>query len=140
MELLLQAFVLGNGAIPTNVCLLPLYPGLLAFLAAQRSGDAGDATDRVAAARRRRIAGSLGLFVLAGVLTLMLALGALLAGTRTAVAGLLLWLRSSTSWSPRSAWRSWRAAIRSHGSRPVAPSPCATRGRQPSATVSCWRR
>jgi cytochrome c-type biogenesis protein len=100
VDLLLQAFILGNGAILTNVCLLPLYPGLLAFLAAQRAGELGDdATDaatRAAALRRRRIAGSLGLFVLAGVLTLMLALGALLAVTRTAVAALLPWLLPAT--------------------------------------------
>ncbi|NJR12622.1 hypothetical protein HC776_01690 [bacterium] len=28
-----EAFLLGNTAILTNVCLLPLYPGLIAFLA-----------------------------------------------------------------------------------------------------------
>lgn len=33
MMRLLAAFSLGNSAILTNVCLLPLYPGLLAFLA-----------------------------------------------------------------------------------------------------------
>ena len=33
MNELLQAFVLGNTAILTNVCVLPLYPGLIAFLA-----------------------------------------------------------------------------------------------------------
>jgi cytochrome c-type biogenesis protein len=67
MEQYLQAFVLGNGAILTNVCLLPLYPGLIAFLAGnvQRNGHPG-ATKW------------LGLLVLTGVLTLMLALGALL--------------------------------------------------------------
>ena len=67
MEQYLQAFVLGNGAILTNVCLLPLYPGLIAFLAGnvQNSGHKG-ATKW------------LGLLVLTGVLTLMLALGALL--------------------------------------------------------------
>ena len=62
MEQYLQAFVLGNGAILTNVCLLPLYPGLIAFLAGnvQNSGHKG-ATKW------------LGLLVLTGVLTLMLA-------------------------------------------------------------------
>lgn len=33
MHELLQAFLLGNGAILTNVCILPLYPGLMAFWA-----------------------------------------------------------------------------------------------------------
>ncbi len=80
MEALLQAFVLGNGAILTNVCLLPLYPGLIAFLAAQR-------TDASPAAR-----GALGLYVLAGVLVLMLALGAVLAGARASFAAILPWL------------------------------------------------
>ncbi|MDF1521662.1 MAG: hypothetical protein P1P87_02435, partial [Trueperaceae bacterium] len=80
MEALLQAFVLGNGAILTNVCLLPLYPGMMAFLAAQRA-------DASPAAR-----GTLGLYVLAGVLVLMLALGALLAGARASFAAILPWL------------------------------------------------
>lgn len=60
----LEAFILGNGAILTNVCVLPLYPGMVAYLAA----DAG---------HERRGVGSawLGLLVLAGVLTLMTAVG-----------------------------------------------------------------
>ena len=67
MEQYLQAFVLGNGAILTNVCILPLYPGLIAFLAgsAQHSQNKG-ATKW------------LGLLVLVGVLTLMLVLGTIL--------------------------------------------------------------
>jgi cytochrome c-type biogenesis protein len=78
MEQYLQAFVLGNGAILTNVCLLPLYPGLIAFLAgnAQQSRSAG-ATKW------------LGLLVLAGVLTLMLALGALLYGLQQSFSAIL---------------------------------------------------
>lgn len=78
MEQYLQAFVLGNGAILTNVCLLPLYPGLIAFLAgnAQQSRSAG-ATKW------------LGLLVLAGVLTLMLALGALLYGLQQSFSSIL---------------------------------------------------
>ena len=91
MDLLLQAFLLGNGAILTNVCLLPLYPGLLAFLAAQSARPSAAAT-----APPRRVGGSLGLFVLAGVLVLMLALGALLSATRTAVAAMLPWLLPAT--------------------------------------------
>jgi len=83
MGLLLQAFVLGNGAILTNVCLLPLYPGLIAFLAAQREPAAGARTTDPR---------WLGLFVLAGVLVLMLLLGAILMATRAAVAAWLPWL------------------------------------------------
>lgn len=67
MNELLQAFVLGNTAILTNVCVLPLYPGLIAFLA----GTAGDQ-------RPRRSTYFLGLFVLAGVLSLMTFIGWLL--------------------------------------------------------------
>jgi cytochrome c-type biogenesis protein len=62
---LLQAFVLGNGAILTNVCLLPLYPGLIAFLAGTSAGDA----------RSRSATPWLGLVVLAGILTLMTGVG-----------------------------------------------------------------
>jgi len=65
MSQLVQAFVLGNGAILTNVCLLPLYPGLIAFLAGTSGGDA----------RARRATPWLGLVVLAGILTLMTAVG-----------------------------------------------------------------
>lgn len=67
MHELLQAFLLGNAAILTNVCILPLYPGLIAFLA----GSAGNE-------RTRRAAHWLGLLVLAGILSLMLAVGWLL--------------------------------------------------------------
>ncbi len=67
MEQYLQAFVLGNGAILTNVCMLPLYPGLVAFLAGSvQHGHNKGATKW------------LGLLVLSGVLTLMLVLGAIL--------------------------------------------------------------
>lgn len=60
----LQAFVLGNGAILGNVCMLPLYPGLIAFLA----GNAGTA---------RRTTAWLGVLVLAGVLSMMTLVGLL---------------------------------------------------------------
>lgn len=63
----LQAFILGNSAILTNVCILPLYPGLIAYLAGNAQNE-----------RFRRAAPLLGAFVLAGVLVLMLAVGALL--------------------------------------------------------------
>ena len=67
MHELLQAFLLGNAAILTNVCMLPLYPGLLAFLA----GNAGNE-------RAQRATRWLGFLVLAGILSLMLAVGWLL--------------------------------------------------------------
>jgi cytochrome c-type biogenesis protein len=67
MNELIQAFVLGNTAILTNVCVLPLYPGLIAFLA-------GTANDQ----RSRRATNLLGLFVLAGVLSMMILVGWLL--------------------------------------------------------------
>lgn len=67
MSRLLEAFVLGNGAILTNVCLLPLYPGLVAFLAA----NVGDE-------RARRATAWLGVLVLAGILSLMTLVGLVL--------------------------------------------------------------
>lgn len=67
MNELLQAFVLGNAAILTNICVLPLYPGLIAFLA-------GTANSK----RMGRTTHFLGLFVLAGVLILMILIGWLL--------------------------------------------------------------
>ena len=69
MTELLGAFLLGNAAILGNVCMLPLYPGLFALLAAQADGD--------------RDAGSLrwmGVLVLAGVLTTMVAIAGALYG------------------------------------------------------------
>lgn len=61
-----EAFLLGNAAILGNVCVLPLYPGLLAFLAGQDEG------------KPRRGVEWLGLLVLAGVLSLMLMVGIVL--------------------------------------------------------------
>lgn len=51
----------------TNPCVLPLYPGFLAYLSSQTGNGAG---------RQQYL---LGLFVLAGVLTIMLALGGIIA-------------------------------------------------------------
>lgn len=68
MSELLTAFSLGNAAILTNVCLLPLYPGLIAFLAGtSTSGE-----------RSRTATGLLGVLVLAGILSMMLLIGLLL--------------------------------------------------------------
>ncbi len=67
MSELIEAFVLGNSAILTNVCILPLYPGLMAFLAGNANNE-----------RARKAMRWLGVFVLAGVLTLMTAVGAIL--------------------------------------------------------------
>lgn len=63
----LRAFLLGNQAILTNVCLLPLYPGLIAFLAGNSSNE-----------RIKEGGRWLGLLVLAGVLSMMLLVGFLL--------------------------------------------------------------
>lgn len=61
---LATAFVLGSGAILTNVCLLPLYPGLIAFLAGAMPAGRGGRW--------------LGVLVLAGILSMMLVIGGLL--------------------------------------------------------------
>jgi cytochrome c-type biogenesis protein len=75
----LEAFVLGNGAILTNVCMLPLYPSMVAYLAA----DSG---------RARGWSAVLGVLVLAGVLTMMLAVGLALFLLRWSFGAILPWL------------------------------------------------
>jgi len=67
MSQLIEAFVLGNSAILTNVCILPLYPGLIAFLAGNAQNERSQAATKW-----------LGLLVLAGVLSLMLLVGLIL--------------------------------------------------------------
>ena len=67
MSQLIEAFVLGNSAILTNVCILPLYPGLIAFLAGNSQNERAQAATRW-----------LGLLVLAGVLSMMLLIGLIL--------------------------------------------------------------
>jgi cytochrome c-type biogenesis protein len=69
MSNLLQGFLLGNAAILTNVCILPLYPGMIAYLAARSGTDAQGATSS---------GRWLGLAVFTGIVTLMLGVGALL--------------------------------------------------------------
>ncbi|MEO8611069.1 MAG: cytochrome c biogenesis protein CcdA, partial [Chloroflexota bacterium] len=70
MDELIRAFSLGNAAILTNACLLPLYPGLIAFLA-QSTGSADSQ-------RSRRATGWFGVLVLAGILTMMTLIGLVL--------------------------------------------------------------
>lgn len=61
MGQLVEAFILGNAAILGNVCILPLYPGLIAFLAGTAENPRG-----------ARLRPWLGVIVLAGVLSMML--------------------------------------------------------------------
>lgn len=64
MDTLVTQFLAGNAAIFTNICMLPLYPGLIAFLAGNANNE-----------RAKHAPVLLGALVLAGILTLMLALG-----------------------------------------------------------------
>ncbi len=64
MDQFLQGFVFGSASILTTACLLPLYPGLIAFLAGNAQNE-----------RTRRATPFLGVLVLAGILTTMMALG-----------------------------------------------------------------
>lgn len=81
MNQLIEAFVLGNAAILTNVCLLPLYPGLIAFLAGNANNE-----------KFKQAASWLGLLVLAGVLTLMIFVGLTVYLLKTSFAAILPWL------------------------------------------------
>lgn len=80
MEQFVQAFALGVAS-AASPCLLPLYPGFIAYLAGNSRSIAG-----------RRAAGLLGLLVLAGVLTVMLAIGLLLTVLAVPVGPVLAWL------------------------------------------------
>ncbi|TVR18596.1 MAG: hypothetical protein EA396_14780 [Anaerolineaceae bacterium] len=79
---LIESFTLGNLAITTNVCLLPLYPGLIAFLAGsvQQGADGEGAIS--GGERPMWVTGLLGLFVLLGVLAVMLLLALILHGLK----------------------------------------------------------
>ena len=81
MNELWQAFLLGNASILTNVCLLPLYPGLIAFLA-------GNAANKPAA----RGGSWLGVLVLAGVLSMMTLVGLLLFLLQSSFGAIFPWL------------------------------------------------
>jgi cytochrome c-type biogenesis protein len=67
MEALVATFILGLGS-AASPCLLPLYPGFIAYLAGTTSGGP-----------RRGVVALLGLAVLAGLLTTMIVIGVLLA-------------------------------------------------------------
>lgn len=64
----------------TSPCVLPLYPGFLAYLSGQTEAGAG---------RQRYF---LGLFVLAGVLTMMLALGGIIAALAVPIGSILAYV------------------------------------------------
>lgn len=81
MSQYLSAFLLGNAAILGNVCVLPLYPGLIAFLA-------GNAQT----ARPRQGGIFLGAVVLAGVLLTMILLGLILYLLGQTFSRILPWL------------------------------------------------
>lgn len=66
MNELIQAFTLGNLAILTNVCILPLYPGLIAYMAGNAKNE-----------RAQKATKWLGVLVLAGVLSMMVLIGAI---------------------------------------------------------------
>lgn len=81
MSELWGGFLLGNASILTNVCLLPLYPGLIAFLAGNAEND-----------RVKIATGWLGLMVLAGVLSMMVLVGFLLSLLQSSFGAVLPWL------------------------------------------------
>lgn len=79
METLVATFLLGLGS-AASPCLLPLYPGFIAYLA-------GTGTDRGG----RRVTAFLGLAVLAGLLTTMVIVGAALSVLALPFGDLLRW-------------------------------------------------
>src|SRR3954471_16640864 len=87
---LVEAFILGNSAILTNVCVLPLYPSMMAYLAA----DAEHSRSPVRGTGGWGVSGRalLGVLVLAGVLTMMLVVGLALFLLRRSFGTILPWL------------------------------------------------
>ncbi|MEJ7839664.1 MAG: cytochrome c biogenesis protein CcdA [Thermomicrobiales bacterium] len=76
----IQAFLLGNGAILGNVCVLPLYPGFIAFLGS------------VAGTERHRMSRPLlGVTVFAGMIVMMLGLGWILFELNRAFSSIFSW-------------------------------------------------
>lgn len=93
MSQLVEAFVLGNGAILTNVCMLPLYPSMVAYLAADAAPGGGSALGPGVKRRTHGAVGAwLGLLVLAGVCTMMTAVGLTLFLLRQSFGTILPWL------------------------------------------------
>ena len=78
METALASFFLGLLA-TANPCILPLYPGFLAYISGQ--SESGKPAQRY----------FLGFFVLAGVLTMMVALGGLIAALSVSIGRVLLY-------------------------------------------------
>lgn len=79
MGIALSSFLLGLLA-TTNPCILPLYPGFLAYLSGQTEGGAP---------RQKYF---LGFFVLAGVLSMLIALGGLIAALSVSIGRVLSYL------------------------------------------------
>ena len=79
MEALVATFLLGLGS-AASPCLLPLYPGLIAYLAGTRGTVAS-----------RRVSALLGLAVLAGLLTTMIAVGVLISVVALPIGDVLRW-------------------------------------------------
>jgi cytochrome c-type biogenesis protein len=87
----LGAFLLGNAAILGNVCVLPLYPGLLAFLAGTMQNQNQNQNEL----QQGRVRGSgvlLGAMVLAGVLATMILLGFIMFAIGQSFSRILPWL------------------------------------------------
>ena len=82
MQEWILAFTLGNAAILTNACLLPLYPGLIAFLAGSNPSESSQAWKPVV----------LGGLVLAGIMTMMTLIGLLLALLSSSFGSVLPWM------------------------------------------------
>lgn len=85
---LFTSFSLGLLA-TASPCVLPLYPGFLAYLGGLGQAQSDPALPRAQIGRQAQAV--LGLFVLAGVLTMMLALGGLLALLSVSIGAALRW-------------------------------------------------
>ncbi len=92
MNQLVEAFVLGNASILTNVCMLPLYPSMVAFLAANPGGSPSSTFTHGEEGRGVWGRALLGVLVLAGVLTMMTAVGFALFLLRQSFGAILPWL------------------------------------------------
>lgn len=86
VEALLTTFALGVGS-AASPCLLPLYPGFLAYLAGNREATAGG----------RAAATLLGLAVVAGVLTAVMAAGLIVSALALPLSGMLTFVVPATT-------------------------------------------